>query len=89
MRKPDSIFLPQNRRGFLNQSAAMVAATAAAGTALSNLTFADDKASGTQAETLVKVLYESLKPEQRAKICYDWNFIDPKRGLLRTRVANN
>ncbi len=30
-----------------------------------------------------------LKPEQKSKVCYEWDYMDPKRGLLRTRVANN
>jgi hypothetical protein len=41
------------------------------------------------AESLVKLLYESLTPGQREKICFDWDYQDPERGLLRTRVANN
>ncbi len=75
---------PTSRRTFLQQSAAI----AAASTALPRLARGAG-ASPATAESLVKVLYESLKPEQRAQVCYDWNFADPKRGLLRTRVANN
>lgn len=75
---------PTNRRTFLQQSAAL----AAASTALPQLARGASTPSAT-AESLVKVLYETLKPEQRAAVCYDWNFTDPKRGLLRTRVANN
>ncbi|HZZ28394.1 MAG TPA: DUF3500 domain-containing protein [Pirellulales bacterium] len=40
-------------------------------------------------ETLVKQLYDSLRPEQREKVAFDWDYVDPKRGLLRTRVSNN
>jgi hypothetical protein len=40
-------------------------------------------------ESLVAVLYETLSPKQREKICFAWDYQDPKRGLLRTRVANN
>jgi len=40
-------------------------------------------------ETLVKVLYESLAEKQRKVICFDWNYMDKKRGLLRTRIENN
>ncbi len=75
---------PANRRKFLQQSAALVTAS----TALPRLVRADAPPS-TTAESLVKVLYETLKPEQRSQVCYDWGFVDPKRGLLRTRVANN
>ena len=41
------------------------------------------------AESIVKLLYESLSPGQREAVCFDWNHQDPERGLLRTRVANN
>jgi hypothetical protein len=40
-------------------------------------------------ESLVKVLYESLSPKQRETVCFAWDYQDPTRGLLRTRVANN
>ena len=41
------------------------------------------------AESLAGLLHESLSPEQRAKICFPWNYRHPKFGLLRTRVGNN
>jgi hypothetical protein len=41
------------------------------------------------AETAVKGLYETLTDEQRKKICFDWDYKDRKRGLLRTFVSNN
>jgi hypothetical protein len=41
------------------------------------------------AETAVKELYETLTEEQKKKICFDWDYKDPKRGLLRTFVSNN
>ncbi|HVT29514.1 MAG TPA: DUF3500 domain-containing protein [Lacipirellulaceae bacterium] len=40
-------------------------------------------------ESLVKVLYDTLSPKQRETICFAWDYQDPSRGLLRTRVANN
>jgi hypothetical protein len=40
-------------------------------------------------ETLVKILYDSLDEKQRKVICFDWNHVDKKRGLLRTRLENN
>jgi hypothetical protein len=77
-----SLYLPSNRRSFIQQSAAAVAASAA----LPGLVRA---AESSTPESLVKVLYDSLKAEQREKVCYAWDYMDPKRGLLRTRVANN
>ncbi|MEO0531336.1 MAG: hypothetical protein AAF266_12295 [Planctomycetota bacterium] len=41
------------------------------------------------AESLVKTLYDTLSPGQREAICFAWDHRDPRRGLLRTRVANN
>lgn len=41
------------------------------------------------AETAVKGLYDTLTKEQRKAICFDWNYVHPKRGLLRTHVSNN
>lgn len=46
-------------------------------------------ASTPAAESFVKLLYESLTPGQREKICFAWDHQDNDRGLLRTRVANN
>jgi Protein of unknown function (DUF3500)/TAT (twin-arginine translocation) pathway signal sequence len=40
-------------------------------------------------ETLVKQLYNSLRPEQKEAVAFAWDHIDPKRGLLRTHVSNN
>lgn len=86
MSDPQKLILPnQDRRLFLKQSAIAVAA----GASLTGIAQADDKAATSQPESLVKVLFDSLKPEQRSKMCYAWDHIDPKRGLLRTRVANN
>jgi hypothetical protein len=41
------------------------------------------------AESIVKLLYESLKEEQRKEVCFDWDYMDKRRGLLRTRLENN
>ncbi len=79
-----SLHIPANRRSFIQQSAAVVAATTALPKFVSG-----KEAQASTAESLVKVLFDSLKAEQREKVCYDWDFVDPKRGLLRTRVANN
>ena len=45
--------------------------------------------SSTTAESLVGQLYETLSDKQKKSICFDWDHQDPKRGLLRTYVANN
>jgi hypothetical protein len=38
---------------------------------------------------LVGVLYQSLTEEQKTDVCFDWDYQDPSRGLLRTRVGAN
>jgi hypothetical protein len=40
-------------------------------------------------ETLAGLLHASLTPKQREKVCFPWDHVHPKFGLLRTRVANN
>ena len=40
-------------------------------------------------ESTVKVLYESFSPGQKEKLCFDWDYKDANRGLLRTHVSNN
>ncbi len=44
---------------------------------------------GSAAETAVKGLFETLTDEQRKVICFDWDYSDERRGLLRTFVSNN
>lgn len=79
-----------DRRRFIQQSATGVAA-AACMPAFLNEAAAQTITPGVSqsAESLVKVLYESFSPEQAAKVCYDWNFMDKRRGLLRSRVSAN
>ena len=43
----------------------------------------------TERNKVLKVLYDALSPKQREEICFAWDYQDPKRGLLRTFVANN
>jgi hypothetical protein len=74
---------PANRRSFIKQSATVVAASAS----LPQFVRAADAPA--KPESLVKILYNSLKEEQRSSVCYDWNHVDPKKGLLRTRVSAN
>jgi hypothetical protein len=41
------------------------------------------------AETAVTELFFSLTPAQKAEICFEWDYIHPKLGHLRTFVANH
>ncbi|MES2790929.1 MAG: DUF3500 domain-containing protein [Planctomycetota bacterium] len=71
-----------SRRRFLKTAAATAAVAS-----LPRVIIAADETKPTP-ENLVKKLYESLTPEQKAEICFDWNHQDD-RGLLRTHVSNN
>ncbi|MEM6471847.1 MAG: DUF3500 domain-containing protein [Planctomycetota bacterium] len=79
---------PFDRRRFLQS-----ATVAAAGSLVAGGVHAGDLvADGTQAvsaESLVARLYGTLSDRQRREICFGWNHQDPRRGLLRTFVANN
>ena len=76
-----------DRRAFLKAAGA---ATIAAG-ALPTWSRADDAAatSAGAPESVVKLLYDSLSPEQKQAMCHDWDYVAGDQGLLRTRVSNN
>lgn len=79
-----------DRRDFLRTVGTTTAAIATAGMPL----FAVPRAQAAPrpdsiAETAVKGLFESFTDKQRQEVCFDWDYQDPKRGLLRTHVSNN
>ena len=80
-----------DRRDFLkNVAGGTAAAAAAAGVPV----WAVPKASAAPApiraaETEVKLLYETLSEEQKKVMCFAWDHVDPRRGLLRSHVSNN
>lgn len=88
MNRPKPLELVDSDRRLFLKTGAGIAAAAGMSPAL---VLADNSASQAPqtAESLVKILHGTLTDGQRSKICYDWNHIDPKRGLLRTRVSNN
>jgi hypothetical protein len=77
-----------NRRVFLENSAATIAAGSLASGWLGNQPLRADSIE-TSAESLVGRLYQTLGDQQKREICFDWDHVDKKRGLLRTFVANN
>jgi hypothetical protein len=77
-----------DRREFLKKAGATAVAIGAMPVWVRSAASAAEKPKG-EPETLVKKLYESLSEEQKQKVCHAWDYVDPKRGLLRTRVANN
>lgn len=80
-----------DRRNFLERVGKSTLAAGAVAWAPSRLAVAADSLplQKPTAESMVKVLYDSLTPGQREQVCFDWQHEDSERGLLRTRVANN
>ncbi|MEO1524954.1 MAG: DUF3500 domain-containing protein [Planctomycetota bacterium] len=74
-----------DRRTFLQSVSAATLATATLGAG----SHAFANAETVSAESLVARLYGTLSEVQKKDICFDWNYKHPKRGLLRTFVANN
>lgn len=85
-----SLVTSEDRRDFLKQTG-KIALAAGIGSCLPGYGLADDQtnSSTASAESLVKLLFDSLSPGQREKVCFGWDHQDSERGLLRTRVANN
>ena len=74
-----------DRRAFLQQAG--VLALAAVGTPL--LRAEPVPAAQKTPESLVKLLYESFSEKQKKDVCFTWDYLDKRRGLLRTRLENN
>lgn len=77
-----------DRRAFLGAVAAGTVAAGTVATGVGSRLIAAEPSRPT-AESLVAELYKTLDEKQRKAICFDWDHKDPKRGLLRTFVANN
>jgi hypothetical protein len=75
------------RRDFIRTTAGAAAVVAAAG--LPAVTRAAEGESTSAPETIVKSLYESLSDAQKKQVAFEWDFVAPQRGLLRTHVENN
>jgi hypothetical protein len=75
------------RRGFMRRTSGLAVAAAAPMWLPSQLSAAD--AVPQDAESLVKVLHETLNERQRKQVCFAWDYVDKERGLLRTRLENN
>ena len=82
-----------DRRRFIHTTSAGAAALAVGGGlslgSVAGVARAEDTPTAETPESLTKVLFESLTPGQKEQICFDWDYEEPERGLLRTRVANN
>jgi len=88
---PDCDVSPEGelaRREFLRRMG--FAATAAAGASLWPSRPARAASTPNSAsETAVKALYDTLTDAQKKQVCFDWDYQDPKRGILRTYVSAN
>ncbi|MEO1617695.1 MAG: DUF3500 domain-containing protein [Planctomycetota bacterium] len=77
-----------DRRRFIQGATTAAAGSVLAGHVLSQPAIASPPQE-VSAESLVARLYKTFSEPQRKQVCFDWNHQDPKRGLLRTFVANN
>jgi hypothetical protein len=78
-----------NRRAFLKNAGVTAAAATASIPLWATPILQAAPTPKSAAETAVKGLYDALTDEQRKEICFDWDYTDKKRGLLRTHVSNN
>jgi hypothetical protein len=78
-----------SRRKFLKTSAAASAVALTASSTPLWAVAADAPAQAQVPESIVKLLFESMTDAQKKDVCFDWDYLDPKRGLLRTRLENN
>jgi len=76
-----------NRREFIKTASIVTAAAASLPPLWAQAR--DVAPSAAAPESTVKQLFESLSAKQREKVCFGWDHVDRKYGLLRTRVANN
>ncbi|MFP6693504.1 MAG: DUF3500 domain-containing protein [Pirellulales bacterium] len=75
-----------SRRDFLKKTSTGAAAAVAIGSLPPTALAAPSKK---PAETYVKLLHDSLSEKQRSAVCFEWDYQQPGRGLLRTRISNN
>ena len=80
------VVTPQARRDFLKQAAAF--ALTASGVPLLSAASAVPPSEKIP-ETLVSILFETLTPQQKNEVCFEWNHMAGDQGLLRTRLENN
>ena len=77
---------PVSRREFIRTAGVAAAAVGAAPLlARADVSLSADS----PPETVAKLLFESLSDAQKKEICFAWDFTEPERGLLRTRMSNN
>ncbi len=85
---PPTDHAPGHRREFLRQAGTLALAASGIPLLAKEAATAGVKKEKTP-ETLVKTLYDTFTEKQKRAVCFDWNYVDPARGLLRTRLENN
>ncbi len=74
---------------FLSRRRLLAGAAGCVGVLAARAALPADAAAATTSESLAARLHGSLTPEQRRQVCFAWDHVHPKFGLLRTRVGNN
>jgi hypothetical protein len=78
-----------DRRDFLRSTVVGLGAAALSAPLIATPRLAAAPTRTSAAETAVKELYESLSDKQKKAVCFEWDYKDPTRGILRTHVSNN
>ena len=78
------------RSGSLSRRRLLAGAAGCVGAlAVRSAAAADAAATDVTSESLAARLHASLTDAQRRQVCFAWDYVHPKFGLLRTRVGNN
>ena len=78
-----------SRRDVMRVLGTSAAALAVSGTPLAAALPSTKKPPEKSPESVVKLLHDSLNPQQRKAVCFAWDHVDKNNGLLRTRISNN
>jgi len=86
----DCLDAPVSRRAFVQTASVGTAVVSIPGLAYAAPAAAkvEAKQAEAQPESLVKKLYDTITPEQKKEICFDWDHKEDG-NLLRTHVSNN
>jgi hypothetical protein len=87
---PGAVSADVSRRRFLKSAAGTaLVASGLPHSALAAPAARKNRFEPSSAESTVGRLYQSFNDQQKKTVCFDWDYQDPKRGLLRTFIANN
>ncbi len=87
---PGAVSADVSRRRFLKSAAGTaLVASGLPHSALAAPAVRKNRFEPSSAESIVGRLYQSFNDQQKKDVCFDWDYRDAKRGLLRTFVSNN